>query len=150
VRRPRRIALIGAAVLVFLAISLALARWLSTESDERDLVFAVLRAQARGDAPGMLAGLDGSCSRDPACRAQVRANAARLARPGEVKILSYQSTTAYALGAATGRTRVAWTVIDRGLPVVQCVDVRRTGNALTGRSVQLMRLSAPIPRQGSC
>src|SRR5947208_3416430 len=97
----------------------------------------------------MLADLDG-CVRSPSCRAQVEANAARLRRAGNVKILAYDSKTAYTLGAAEGLTRVAWTVIDNGLPVVQCVDVRRGGNVLTGRTVTLRRLSAPIGRQSPC
>ena len=67
-----------------------------------------------------------------------------------MKILAYDSKTAYTLGAAEGLTRVAWTVIDNGLPVVQCVDVRRGGNVLTGRTVTLRRLSAPIGRQSPC
>jgi hypothetical protein len=67
-----------------------------------------------------------------------------------VKILAYQSATAYALGGAQGRTRVAWTVIDRGLPVVQCVDVERAGSVLAGRTITLRRLSLPIGGQSSC
>ena len=136
-------------VLVFLAISLLLARYLNTESEERGAVFALLQAQARGDARAMLRHLDG-CSQDPGCVRTTRANATRLKRPGDVKILAYDSKTAYALGSASGPTRVAWTVIDRGLPVVQCVAVDRTGTVLTGRAIRLRRLSPPIDRQGTC
>jgi hypothetical protein len=141
--------LIAVGVVAFLAISFLLARWLSTENNERDAVYGVLEAQARGDAGAMLGRLDG-CARDARCRATVRANARRLRRPGSVKILAYDSATAYALGGARGPTRVAWTVIDRGLPVVQCVDVRRSGNALAGRAITLESLSAPIGNQASC
>jgi len=149
VPRATRISLIALAVLLFLAISFFLARWLTTESRERSAVFDLLRAQAKGDARAMLADLDG-CARNPACRAQVEANAARLRRRGDVKILAYDSKTAYTLGAAEGLTRVAWTVIDKGLLVVQCVDVKRGGNLLTGRTVTLLRVSAPIGRQSPC
>jgi hypothetical protein len=149
VSRPTILALAGAGLVVFLAISFVLARWLSAENAERDAVFAVLTAQARGDARGMLARLDG-CAGDRACVADVRRNAARLRRAGEVKILAYDSATSYALGAAHGPTRVAWTVIDRGVPVVQCVDVDRSGSVLTGRTITLRRVSLPIDRQGSC
>jgi hypothetical protein len=145
--RARRLVLIAIAVVAFLAISFGLARFLSTESDERNEVFALLQAQARGDASAMLGRLDG-CDRAPACREQVRLNARRLRRPGEVKILALDSQ--YSLGSQTGKTRVAWTVVDHGLPVVQCIVVRRTGMVLAGRSVTLLRLSAPIDRQGSC
>ena len=147
--RRALIPLVAAGVLVFLAISFELARYLNTESQERGAVFALLQAQARGDAGAMLARLDG-CAHDPSCAATQRRNAQRLKRPGEVKILAYDSKTAYALGAKQGPTRVAWTVIDRGLPVVQCIDVRRTGTALAGRAITLRRLSPPIARTGTC
>ena len=139
--------LIAVGVVVFLGISVVLARYLSTENRERDAVYALLRDQARGDVRGMLSRLDGC---DARCRATAAANARRLARPGTVKILAYSSSTAYALGAETGPTRVAWTIVNRQLPVVQCVEVQRTGNVLTGRAINLRRLSAPIDSQGSC
>ena len=143
----RRWSIIVPAVLAFLAISLVLARWLSTEGQERDKVHELLQAQARGDAAGMLAQLHGC---DTACRATVARNARTLKRRGAVKIVSYESGTSYALGSATGDTRVAWTSLQQGLVEVQCVTVRRSGSVLTGRSVTLLRISAPIDRQGSC
>ena len=144
----RRWPLIAVAVVVFLAISAVLARWLSTEGVERDKVEALLQAQARGDAGAMLEQLHG-CG-DPACRAIVARDARTLKRRGDVKIVSYESATSYALGSATGNTRVAWTSLQQGLVQVQCVTVRRSGSALAGRSVTLLRISAPIDRQGSC
>jgi hypothetical protein len=144
----RRAPLIALAVLVFLAISLELARYLSTESTERDEVHKLLTAEARGDGRQMLAQLHG-CG-DAACRATVLRSARALKRRGAVKIVDYESGTSYALGAATGKTRVAWTSLEQGLVVVQCVTVRRSGSALAGRSVTLLRISAPIDRQGSC
>jgi hypothetical protein len=66
-----------------------------------------------------------------------------------VRILSLKSRTAYSLTGATGKTRLAWTVIGR-LPVVQCVEVRRTGNALAGIHITLLSLSAPIPNEADC
>jgi beta-lactamase class A len=143
----RRLVLFAAGALAFLAVALLLARYLTTENRERDAVYALLRDQARGDAAAMLARLDGCQAR---CRAEVEANARRLARPGQVKILAYQSSTSYALGAADGPTRVAWTIVDRQLPVVQCVQVQRTGNVLAGRGINLRRLSVPIDRLASC
>lgn len=146
----RRIALIAAAVVAFLAVSVVVARYLTTESRERAAVKRLLDAQARGDAAGMLRRLAPRCARDARCRATVVADAQRLKRPGEVKILAYDSATAYALGGATGPTRVAWTVVGRGLPVVQCVTVHRGGWALAGRSITLQRVGAPIPNTSSC
>jgi hypothetical protein len=139
--------LIAVGVVAFLAISFVLARYLTTENRERDAVYGLLRDQARGDAPAMLARLDGC---DARCRAAVQSDARRLKRPGEVKILAYDSSTSYALGGAAGPTRVAWTIINRQLPVVQCVEVVRGGNVLTGATISLRRLSVPIDRQGTC
>ena len=144
----RRTKLLSAAgVVLFLGISLLLARYLSTENTERDAIYALLRDQARGDVPGMLRRLDGC---DASCRTAVESNARRLKRPGDVKILAYDSSTSYALGGASGPTRVAWTIVNRQLPVVQCVEVQRTGSVLTGRAITLRRLSAPINSTGSC
>jgi hypothetical protein len=78
-----------------------------------------------------------------------RTNAARLRRPGAVKILNLQSATANAPTTQTGETRIAWTVIGT-LPVVQCILVHRTGNALSGLSVTLLGLSAPINNSADC
>jgi hypothetical protein len=139
--------LIAVGVVLFVGVSFVLARYLSTENRERDAVYALLRDQARGDVRGMLARLDGC---DARCRAAAQDNARRLARPGVVKILAYESSTSYALGAASGPTRVAWTIVNRQLPVVQCVEVQRTGSVLTGRAINLRRLSVPIDSTGSC
>jgi hypothetical protein len=139
--------LIAVGVVAFLAISFVLARYLLTENRERDAVLALLQDQARGDAGAMLKRLD-DC--DARCRAAVQSNASRLKRQGQVKILAYDSSTSYALGGASGPTRVAWTIIDRQLPVVQCVEVVRGGNVLTGATISLRRLSVPIDRQGTC
>jgi hypothetical protein len=137
-------------VLAFLLISGFLARFLSVENAERDAEEALIEAQARGDASGMLDRLSGCRSR-PACVAAVRANVAnpRLRRSGAVKILQLSSSTAYSLTGASGETRLAWTVIGK-LPVVQCVGVRRTGNFFTGVSITLVSLGAPIPNEGDC
>jgi hypothetical protein len=137
-------------VLLFLVISGLLARFLSVENDERDADLALIQAQARGDVAGMLAKLSG-CRESPSCVARVKEDAAnpRLRRAGAVKILSLKSSTAYSLTGATGRTRLAWTVIGK-LPVVQCIEVRRTGNPLRGVAVTLLSLSAPIPNEADC
>jgi hypothetical protein len=149
VSRRALLSILAVGLVAFLALSFLLARWLTTENRERNAVYSLLQAQARGDAPAMLDRLE-SCADDPGCVAEVGRNARRLERRGEVKILAYDSATAYALGSAAGVTRVAWTVVDRGLPVVQCVDVHRDGTVLAGRVVTLRRLSPPIGRQSAC
>jgi hypothetical protein len=72
-----------------------------------------------------------------------------LRRSGEVKILTLSSPTAHTLTAATGQTRVAWTVIGKR-PVVQCVEIRRTGDFLRGIAVTLVSIGAPIPNEADC
>jgi hypothetical protein len=147
-RRPR--VLIAAGIVAFLAVSVVLASYLTSAGAERDPIFALLRAQARGDVPGMLERLPG-CAAAPGCRAQALANARRLRRPGQVKILALESPTAYHVGTTTGLTRVAWAVVDRNGPaVVQCVTVSRHWGVFSGTSVTLRRLSAPIPPESSC
>jgi len=110
-------------------------------------VLEVLRAQARGDARAVLARLP-ACARVPACVAVTRARVRRLARPGEVEILSYRPSVRLALTRQVGTGRVAWRA-GESLPVVQCVRVRREG-PLTGGEAELLNLSDPIPREASC
>jgi hypothetical protein len=145
-RRLVTVAAIG--IVLFLGLSLLLARYLAVENTERDDVFAVLRAEAAGDVSGTIEHISG-CVKHPGCVAQIRQNAANLRRSGPVKILSLTSHTAYALTSDTAPTRVAWTVIGR-LPVVQCVSVKRTGNFLTGLSVVVLSVSKPISNEGDC
>ena len=148
-RRVLRV-LLGVGVILVLVLSALLARFLTAENAERNDDETLIEAQARGDVGAMLDQLHG-CRQSPSCVATVKANASnpRLRRSGEVKILQWESPTAYSLFGATGKTRLAWTVI-RTLPVVQCVDVHRTGNFLIGIHVQLVGLSAPIDNEGTC
>ncbi len=150
--RRRRVlrALLVVGTVVVLVVSAVLARFLSVENAERADDVALIQAEASGDAAAMLAQLSG-CRDNRACVASVTANASdpRVRRRGAVKILQLEAGTAYSLFGATGETRVAWTVIG-SLPVVQCVDVRRTGNFLSGINVQLVALSAPISGEGVC
>ena len=144
--RRRRLLLIAVpGAVVFLAISLAVARFLTTEGRERDRVYALLRAEAAGDPGAVLARLD-AC--DAACAAKVRAFLPRLGAPGaspaSVKIARLDSQTSYSLGVSEGWSRVVWVRDVKARPVVQCVLVRRAGNPLTGRSVSLLRVSAPL------
>jgi hypothetical protein len=148
-RRRLRIGVLCALVFVLVG-GVLLARFLSTENAERDDDLALIEAEARGDVKGMLARLSG-CGERPACVAEVENNARdpRLRRSGAVKILQLTSATAYSLGGATGKTRLAWTVIGK-LPVVQCIEVHRSGSFFSGMTVTLLSLSAPIPGEADC
>jgi len=139
--------LIACGVVVFLAISGLLARWLALENVERDDIVTLLQAEARGDASKMLAQLYGC---DRYCRTNVVRLARRLKRPGSVLILADQSQTAYSLTSSVGDTRVAWKAASSTLPVVQCVRVERTGNVLSGLAIRLLAVSVPIPDTADC
>ncbi|WP_205699516.1 hypothetical protein [Conexibacter sp. SYSU D00693] len=136
-RRP----LVLAFVALFLLLSAGLARFLSVEGQERDAIVTVLEAQARGDVDGVL---DRLTACDATCAANLRRAVPRLAGPGDVKLVRQDSATSYALGSATGTSRVVWVRGPEGAPVVQCFEVRREGSALAGRSTSLLRLSAPL------
>jgi hypothetical protein len=144
----RHIVPIVLVLVVFLAFSALLARFLSTENIERDDVLAVLQAETAGNEHALFSRLSG-CRVVPDCVSDVKANATKLRRRGAIKIVSLTSSTAYTLTGATGLTRVAWVVIG-DLPVVQCVRVKRTGSFFTGVSVSLLALSKPIPNEGNC
>jgi hypothetical protein len=143
-------AVLALAVIVILAVSALLARFLSVENAERSDEVALLQAEVGGDLPGMLAQLDG-CRHDAKCLSLAKANSSNphLRRSGAVKILQIEAPTAYSPFGATGKTRVAWTVIG-SRPVVQCVQVSRTGNFLSGVHVHLLEIGAPISGEGKC
>jgi hypothetical protein len=145
----RRLVLIAVpATLVVLVVGFLVARWLTTENRERDAVFTLLEREAAGDDQGVLALLD-DC--DAACAAKVRAFLPRVTGAGAVKIARLDSGTSYSFGITTGATRVVWVHGVDARPIVQCVVVRRHGGPLTGRSVSLLRLSAPLAdNEGSC
>ena len=146
-RRRRRL-WIAAAVIVFLAISFELARWLTLENAERSDIISLLTAQARGDRAAMTAQLH-DCT--PACMADVRFDASHLRSRGAVEILADQSQTAYAVTSATGFTRIAWKTSKQPLPVVQCIVVERSGNVVSGLTVRLLRVSRPLhPTTADC
>jgi hypothetical protein len=147
-RRLLRRPLVVVGAIVFVVLSGLLARWLSVENIERDDILALLTAQARGDAAAMLTQLTDCTGR---CRAIVLRDARNLARPGGVLILADQSPTAYSLTGAVGPTRIAWKTTRTRLPVVQCIRVSRTGNALSGVDIRLLGVSLPLyPTTADC
>ena len=146
-RRPAVLIAVGFGVFVFLGLSFLLARGLTGSGAERSKVLEVLEAQAAGDAAAVLAMLP-ACRAEPACAQVTRARVEKLKRPGAVQILNYRPSVRLSLTRRTGTGRVAWRV-GAGLPVVQCVRVRREG-PLTGAGVQLLALSDPIGLESRC
>ena len=146
-RRARVLIPVLFGLFVFAGLSVLLARGLSGSGTERADVLELVRAQARGDADAVLARLP-ACRREPACAQATRDRVARLRRDGRVQLLTYTPSTRLALTRKTGTGRVAWRA-GEGLPVVQCVRVRRDG-PLTGAGVELLSVSAPIPGEAGC
>jgi hypothetical protein len=143
VQRGRLIALIAAGLVLFVAVSALLARVWSGDSAEQSAVTALLRAEARGDAAAMIKTIKG-CAASAACQAAVTADAAALKRPGQVSILQYTPSTGFSFGSTLGTARVAWEVVDATRPIVQCVRVRRAGNAVSGITIELLAISARL------
>lgn len=149
-RRPSRrlVAIAVPVTLVVLVVGFFSARFLTTENRERDAIFTLLQREAAGDERGVLAALDGC---DAACAAKVRAFLPKVTGTGAVKIARLDSGTSYTLGTSTGPSRVVWVHGVDSRPIVQCVTVRRQGGPLTGRSVSLLALSAPLAdNEDSC
>ena len=143
--RRRRALLITAGLIAFLVISVALARVLSANGGERSAVTDLVKAEAAGDGKAVLGALH-DC--DSACATRVLAIVRRISRPGRVQLLQYDPGTQVGVTTRTGTGRIAWR-IGSGLPIVQCVRVRRGGIA-SRHMITLLRLTAPIGRESNC
>lgn len=146
-RRPQVLLLIAFGVFVFIGISALMARALSATGTERAKALDVARAEARGDVGAVLR-MTPACAKDAACNAATRAFAGKLKRPGEVQVLQYQPSVEMALADEIGSGRLAWRA-GNGLPVVQCIRVKRS-NPLGGGGVELLAVSKPIGNQAAC
>jgi len=148
-RRPKVLLITGVVFVVFLLISALLARIFSADSAQRAAIIAVLRDQAQGDANAVISKIQG-CDASAACRRRAAYNAAHLQAPGAVSVLTLQTPAGgINFGNSEGVARVAWR-IGTGLPIVQCMRVRRAGNPITGLHVQLLAVSKRIPSESNC
>jgi hypothetical protein len=147
VRRAYLVA-IAVAVILFLVISALLARVFSANSAEQSAITALVKAEARGDANAIVANITG-CATSPACRRRASVVATALARPGAVSIIQLQPSTSFSIARTLGTARVAWNA-GGSLPIVQCVRVRRTGNAVSGLHVELLEVSRRIKSDTAC
>ena len=147
-RRPYVLLLIVVVILLFLAISALLTRVLSVDGAERTALTGLVQAEARGDASGMLAQMHG-CAQSATCRSRVAQDAGALKHAGSMSILQIQTSAGFSLGSTVGTARVAWEA-GGSLPIVQCVRVRRAGNALSGLRVELLALSPRIQSDSVC
>ena len=147
-RRLRLFLFILVGLVVFLAVSAVLARVLSVDDAERSAITSLIQAEARGDA-GTMAKQIRDCPESPSCQKRVAQDASQLRRSGAVKILTLSSSAGFSLGSTLGTSRVAWRA-GGALPVVQCVRVRRAGNALRGLHIDLLEISLGINSQANC
>jgi hypothetical protein len=148
-RRLQLFVIIALALLVFLAISVGLARIFNADSSVRGAVTDLVKAEARGDHAAMVAQITG-CAADPACRARAAADAQALKRAGTVSVLEINTGIGSGLGGATGTARIAWEIVDSTRPIVQCVRVRRAGNVLSGFHIELLKISTRIKSNADC
>ena len=147
-RRPRLIGVIALGLVLFLIISGLLARVLSVGGAEQSAITSLVQDEARGDAHAMINQIQG-CGANTACRQRVALDVHYLTRPGSIKILELNPSAGFSLSSTEGTARVAWRAGD-SLPIVQCVRVRRAGNALSGLRVQLLEISARIKTDADC
>jgi hypothetical protein len=147
-RRRKIVSLIVAAVVVFLVLSALLARGLSVGGAEDSAITDLVKAEARGDAGGVVALIDG-CRATATCRARATANSGALKRSGTVSIIQIQPSAGFSLTSTLGTARVAW-LVGSSLPRVQCVRVHRVGNLLQGFTVKLLRVSVRIKSDHAC
>jgi hypothetical protein len=148
VSRPTRIALIVLAVVLFVAITIVVGRFLGAATSARNEATEVIKKQAKGDAAGVVDRIQG-CRANPACAARITAQVRRLRTPGRVVIVRVEDVAGLSLGSRTDTARIVWKAGTR-LPTVQCVRVHRSGNPISGYDVQVLSLSAPIGREASC
>jgi hypothetical protein len=80
---------------------------------------------------------------------RVNQNITQLRHPGTISILELNPSAGFSLGATTGIARVAWEA-GSSLPRVQCIRVRRAGNAITGFRIELLDVSPKIESDSDC
>jgi len=129
-------------------VSAVLARVFSADGAERSAILSLIQAQARGDQSAMLDRIEG-CRASAACRARVAQNATALKHSGSVSILTETSSAGFSLTGTTGVARVAWSA-GGSLPNVQCVKVRRAGDAVSGLRIELLAITAKLPGNSNC
>jgi hypothetical protein len=146
--RPVYLALIALAIILFLAISAILARALSVDGAERGAITSLVQYEARGDQDGVVSSIQ-ACAGSATCRARVAADTASLRRAGSVTIIQIEPSAGFSLGSTLGIARVAWSA-GGSLPVVQCLRVKRAGNAVSGLRVELLAITPRIESDSVC
>ena len=120
----------------------------SANSAEQSAITALVKDEARGDSGAVIGDITG-CHASSSCRAKAGQLATALRRPGAVSVIQLQPSTSFSIAGTEGTARVAW---DAGgsLPIVQCIRVRRTGNAISGLTVELLEVGRRIKSDTAC
>src|SRR5262249_55627250 len=118
-RAMRRVSLIGIGlgVIVFVGVSVLLARAFNADGNEGSAITSLIQAEASGNPNGVISQIR-DCSQSASCRALARRNAETLKHSGSVSILQLQPSTGFSLTSTLGYARVAWNV-GGSLPRVQ-------------------------------
>ena len=147
-RRRYVIASIALAVVVFVAISVLVARAVGVGDAQNAAITALVKDEAHGNTAGVEALIEG-CARQPACRARAESLTASLRQPGTVSVDQLSPSTNFSVTGSTGIARVAWSV-GTSLPRTQCVRVRNAGSVLSGFTIELLRVSVRLASDASC
>ncbi|HWE08143.1 MAG TPA: hypothetical protein VG325_02240 [Solirubrobacteraceae bacterium] len=147
-RRRYVIASVGLAVVLFVAISVLVARAVGVGDAQNAAVTALVRAEVRGDTSGVIALISG-CERSAACRARAAALAGSLRRPGVLSVLQVQPSTNVAISGSVGTARIAW-LVGSSLPRVQCMRIRDAGNVLAGFTIEILQVSGKLASDATC
>ena len=147
-RRRSLLSLVAVGVVLFVAISIGLARVFGANGAEQSAITALVKAEAAGDQQGMVARIQG-CAHSPSCQTRVAENATSLTRPGAITIIQLQPSTSFSLGGMVATARVAWRA-GSSLPIVQCVRVARTGDVFGGLKIHLLEISVRIKSDSTC
>lgn len=140
--------LIALGIILFLGISAILARAFSVDSAERAAITSLVQDEASGDRAGVVSRIY-RCADSSVCRLRVLGDVAPLRRSGNVAILQIQASAGFSLGSTLGIARVAWRA-GSSLPIVQCVRVKRAGNAISGLHVQLLAITGRVESDADC
>jgi hypothetical protein len=147
-RRRYVIASIVVGVVLFLFISLLLARAFNAGDAEDAAITSLVQAEARGDTAQVVSMISG-CRASAACRARAAANTSTLRHPGKVSIAEINPSSTFSVATTEGTARVAW-VVGNSLPRVQCLRVRHAGSVLEGFTIELLTLSRRIASDADC